>query len=258
MNTEQSSGGSGGLRRPRSSSPVERKARARSAAQPWMRRSIRCSPFGRGRRSATRSSTRRRTPSKPPGCRSRRSSGILPLTSHLLKLGPRPDRDTAQAMSQENVEVVRRLWLAKANGTTKCLISVLADDFEPVSDPRANMEMGLPQRTGGSRSLHRRLHFFLRRLMARGARKELIDAGDWVVVVVRSGGRGRTSGVPVSHVWTLAYKVHRGRITRIVFHPDKREAMASLKAAGLSEQGEGAGLHPGGRTAWPPVSFVLV
>jgi ketosteroid isomerase-like protein len=63
----------------------------------------------------------------------------------------------------------------------------------------------------------------------------LIDVGDWVIVVVRSGGRGRTSGVPVSQVWTVAYKLCRGRIVRIEFHPDKGEAMASIEAAGLRE-----------------------
>jgi hypothetical protein len=56
-----------------------------------------------------------------------------------------------------------------------------------------------------------------------------------VIVVVRSGGRGRTSGVPVSQVWTVAYKLCRGRIVRIEFHPDKGEAMASIEAAGLRE-----------------------
>jgi hypothetical protein len=36
-------------------------------------------------------------------------------------------------------------------------------------------------------------------------------------------------------VWTVAYKLRRGRIIRIEFHPDKNEAMASIEAAGLSE-----------------------
>jgi hypothetical protein len=66
-----------------------------------------------------------------------------------------------------------------------------------------------------------------------GEPEELIDVGEWVVVVVRSGGRGRTSGIPVSQVGTLAYKLRRGRIVRIEFHPDKREAMTSI--AGLPE-----------------------
>ena len=137
-------------------------------------------------------------------------------------------------MSQENVEIVRCLWLAYVRRDYEASIAALADDVELLSDPRANMETGL---LSGREAVVASIGGFISSFDDYWCEEpeELIDAGDWVVVVVRSGGRGRTSGVQVSHVWTVAYKLRRGRITRIVFHPDKREAMASIEAAGLSE-----------------------
>jgi ketosteroid isomerase-like protein len=64
---------------------------------------------------------------------------------------------------------------------------------------------------------------------------ELIEAGDWVVMVIRTGGRGRVSGVPVEQLWTVAYKLRDGKIVRIEYHPDKERA---LKAIGAGERRE--------------------
>ena len=63
--------------------------------------------------------------------------------------------------------------------------------------------------------------------------EELIDAGDQVITVVTTRGRGRGSGVEVewkhnSGVWTIS----DGKITRVVWFPSREEA---LEAAGLSE-----------------------
>ena len=137
-------------------------------------------------------------------------------------------------MSQENVEVIRRLWLAYVQRDYEASIAALDDDVELSSDPRANMETGL---LSGREAVVASIGGFVSSFDDYWCEEpeELIDVGDWVVVVVRSGGRGRASGVAVSHLWTLAYKLRRGRIFRIEFHPDKREAMASIEAAGLSE-----------------------
>ena len=64
---------------------------------------------------------------------------------------------------------------------------------------------------------------------------ELIDAGDWVVVTNRTGGRGRESGALVERDWVNTYKWRDGRIVRIEFHADMEQAMKALEAAGLSE-----------------------
>jgi ketosteroid isomerase-like protein len=137
-------------------------------------------------------------------------------------------------MSQENVEIIRRLWLAYVRRDYEASTAALDDAVELSSDPRANMETGL---VSGRGPVVASIAGFVSSFDDYWCEEpeELIDVGDWVVVVVRSGGRGRTSGVPVSQVWTVAYKLRRGRITRIEFHPDKSEAMTSIEAAGLLE-----------------------
>jgi ketosteroid isomerase-like protein len=62
---------------------------------------------------------------------------------------------------------------------------------------------------------------------------ELIDAGEHVVSIQSTRGRGRASGVQVEHanfagVWT----VREGKVVRAVWFPTREEA---LQAAGLRE-----------------------
>jgi len=137
-------------------------------------------------------------------------------------------------MSQENVEVIRQLWLAYVRRDYEASTEALDDAVELWSDPRANMETGLVR---GREAVIASIGGFVASFDDYWCEEpqELLDVGDWVIVVVRSGGRGRTSGVQVSQVWTVAYKLRRGQIIRIEFHPDKSEAMTSIEAAGLSE-----------------------
>ena len=137
-------------------------------------------------------------------------------------------------MSRENVEIIRRLWLAYVRQDYEASTAALDDAVELSSDPRANMETGL---VSGREAVVASIGGFVSSFDDYWCEEpeELIDVGDWVIVVVRSGGRGRTSGVQVSQVWTVAYKLRRGRIIRIEFHPNKREAMTSTEAARLSE-----------------------
>ena len=68
---------------------------------------------------------------------------------------------------------------------------------------------------------------------------ELIDAGDWVVIVTRTGGRGRASGAPVEQRWTIAYRLRDAKIVRIEYHPDKEQALKAIGAAEPPEQRSG-------------------
>ena len=137
-------------------------------------------------------------------------------------------------MSQENLEIMRRLWHAYVRQDYGASIAALDDAVELWSDPRANMETGLVR---GREAVVASIEGFISSFDDYWCEEpeELIGVSDWVIVVVRSGGRGRTSGAPVSQLWTVAYKLRRGRIIRIEFHLDKGEAMASIEAAGLSE-----------------------
>ena len=62
--------------------------------------------------------------------------------------------------------------------------------------------------------------------------EEIVDAGDRVVVMVRHSGRGRTSGVEVDQRYAMVWTVRDGRAMRMDLYPTRAEA---LKAVGLKE-----------------------
>ena len=136
-------------------------------------------------------------------------------------------------MSQENVEIVSRIYDAVARRDVATPFAFYADDivwdlsnWRPAElDPR-------PVYTGheGVREAWRD------RLSAWGEVdfevEELMEAGDRVVAVIRDRQVGRSSGVPIeaSHaaVWTLV----DGKVTRLQVFDDRRQA---LEAVGLQE-----------------------
>jgi ketosteroid isomerase-like protein len=136
-------------------------------------------------------------------------------------------------MSQENVEVVRRMWIAFRDRDW-------ATAFEPV---HPNIEMdttrapirGLDRVYKGREEVAR---FWLEWLEAWGAHHiedaEFIDAGDQVVVwTTRHTVTGRGSGIDVEippYAWVAA--LSQGKVVRGTMYMDKDEA---LEAAGLSE-----------------------
>jgi ketosteroid isomerase-like protein len=63
--------------------------------------------------------------------------------------------------------------------------------------------------------------------------ERFFDAGDLVVVFLRSRGRGRASGIPVSRELAQVYTVKNGRVVQVIGYDDRAKA---LEAAGLSAQ----------------------
>ena len=134
-------------------------------------------------------------------------------------------------MSHENVDIVRRFLHAFVQGDYEASTEHIGAEVVLWSDPRANMETQQVQgRDAVIASIGRFVSSFDDYWCAEP--DELIDAGDWVVVVMRSGGRGRTSGVAVTQTWNVAYKLAERKVVRIEFHPTREKA---LEAAGLSE-----------------------
>jgi ketosteroid isomerase-like protein len=62
--------------------------------------------------------------------------------------------------------------------------------------------------------------------------KEFIHDGDYVLVPVRLGGRGRASGIPFDEKEIHAFRLHEGKVTEVREYRDMSEA---LKAVGLAE-----------------------
>jgi ketosteroid isomerase-like protein len=143
-------------------------------------------------------------------------------------------RDTARAMSQENVEIVRRLYDAIARHDVAAVLSL----YDPVveADFSQSPQGGL---IGGALIYHG--HEGVRR-MSRDWNEawadvaydieELIDAGEHVISALTYRGRGRSSRAEVEQTDYPVWTMRDGRIVRVVWHTKCGDA---LEAAGLSE-----------------------
>jgi ketosteroid isomerase-like protein len=136
-------------------------------------------------------------------------------------------------MSEENVEIVRRIYEAAARRDAETAFELYAPDI--VWDlSQAGTAHLLTHRVSHGRKGVRQA--WREGLDAFGeidlTLDELTDAGDRVLAAVREEEVGRTSGVPVSAyhfaVWTLV----DGKVTRMQVFGDRREA---LEAAGLPQ-----------------------
>jgi ketosteroid isomerase-like protein len=136
-------------------------------------------------------------------------------------------------MSQENVELVRRVYEAGARRDAAAVLGFHDPGVEwDISHSPARELMGHRIYHG-----HEGLRRFFREWYEAWETvapdlQELIDAGDDVISVETTRGRGRASGatVTLSHhgVWTI----REGQIVRVVWFGTHSEA---LEAVGLSE-----------------------
>jgi ketosteroid isomerase-like protein len=133
-------------------------------------------------------------------------------------------------MSQENVELVRRLSEATDAHGWKAALDLVEqqcdDDFEWIEDP--SWPGGETCR--GVAAVRALLADRTETLDVDVQTEKLIDAGDEVVAFSCWRGRGHASGVQTElHVATVT-TVRAGRIARVRFYLDRHEA---LKAVGL-------------------------
>jgi ketosteroid isomerase-like protein len=132
-------------------------------------------------------------------------------------------------MSQENIEVVRRVYEAWMTGDYEAVFDLFDSEIEWVPPPDVSSSgerrghEGVRQAMAGWMGSWEDYHFELRRL---------IDSGDQVLADGWQRARGRTSGVEVSEeifsVWTL----RAGQVVRQRMFRDRAQARA---AAGLTE-----------------------
>ena len=127
-------------------------------------------------------------------------------------------------MSQENVELVRRIY--DAWDREESARDFIADDIEYVN-PSYAVEPGTRRGRQSFRVVLDTYSDFEARV------ERLIDTGgDEVVVLARYTGSGRVSGVPVEGEHGYVWTVQDGLAVRFQWFQSHREA---LKAAGLSE-----------------------
>jgi ketosteroid isomerase-like protein len=140
-------------------------------------------------------------------------------------------RDTARAMSQENVEVFRRAGEAFNRRDIDAITDLLTEDFEFIPYLAAVVEKTTTYRgRDGLRQYGEDADPAWENFQVRV--DEIRDLGDRVIAFGEIRGRGRASGLDtrVSLAWVADF--HQGKISRLQSYGDATEA---LEAAGLSE-----------------------
>jgi ketosteroid isomerase-like protein len=139
-------------------------------------------------------------------------------------------RDTAQAMSEENVQVVTASWAAYARGDYEASLGAYAENT--VWDDTQYRPDGAVHRG------HRALVDVVRTWRGAWNRYEIeaedvLDAGgDRVAVVLRETGEGKGGGIELTNRWGVVMTLRDGKIVHTVVYRTPEEA---LEAAGLSE-----------------------
>ena len=136
-------------------------------------------------------------------------------------------------MSEQNVEIVRRIFEAAASRDSAAVFAL----YDPAVEWDAS-RAPMPRLIGGGGVLHGHnglRKFFQERNAIWGeiedVPEELIDAGEHVVSADIERGRGRSSGVEVEMTQYAVWTIHNGKVVRVVWFPSRAEA---LEAAGLS------------------------
>jgi ketosteroid isomerase-like protein len=135
-------------------------------------------------------------------------------------------------MSQENVDIVRRIWASLTQGDDEWRGLVAPDcefDFSRrLLDPfvaRGRDDPALASALADTDQHWEGGTFF--------EPVETLGAGDKVFSVIRTGGRGRASGIEVEAEVATVATMRDGVTVRVVYFGDDRQA--ALEAAGLSE-----------------------
>ena len=141
-----------------------------------------------------------------------------------------PSEILRERMSEENVEIVRRGYVALSQGDGDALRDLAGPDLV-VDFSRRLMEPGV------MRGRDEALAWFSQTRETWEdwpvwEPQELIDADDKVVAYIRTAARGKGSGVEVeAYVWNL-WTFRDGKVVELIYFGDDRAA--ALEAAGLS------------------------
>jgi ketosteroid isomerase-like protein len=137
-------------------------------------------------------------------------------------------------MSQENVEIVRRLLKAFADGGLDAL-DAMAEFWDPHINWRA--AEGAIDDVGemhGWEAVRRHIQDWIDMFDdLTVVAEELVDAGDdRVVAVQRTTGRAKVSGIETEIRFSVVYTLRDGKIVQVREYMDKEQA---LEAVGLRE-----------------------
>jgi ketosteroid isomerase-like protein len=133
-------------------------------------------------------------------------------------------------MSQENVEVVRRVYEAAARRDSVSVFALYDPDVELDATRMGVGDLGIYHGHEGLRRLFGEFREVWGEI--KFDYEELIDAGKQVISVVTRHVHGQASGVAIDQPFALLWKLREGKVARVVWFRSRAEA---LEAAGLRE-----------------------
>jgi hypothetical protein len=138
-------------------------------------------------------------------------------------------------MSTKNVEILRRGYEAFNRGGLEAILPFLDREIE-----WRTREEGVEGNYHGHQGVRK---FFADVVddMLEGIQlepEEFIDAGDEVLVLVHTRGRGRASGAEVEERVTHVWRMREGRAIRLQAYSSKPKALAALRPATQGAEGE--------------------
>jgi ketosteroid isomerase-like protein len=139
-------------------------------------------------------------------------------------------------MSQENVEIVRRVYEAQARGDVKAVVALYDPEVEldnsrsPVGDFAGTVGRVFRGQDAVQKAFR---DWYSVWANVESEVEELIDAGDdRVVSVFTYRARGRTSGVEVEFAHMAGdWTIRDGKILRMAWFPTREAALASVRLA---------------------------
>jgi ketosteroid isomerase-like protein len=135
-------------------------------------------------------------------------------------------------MSQENVEVVRRMYDAFHTGDAEGALAHFDPHVIVDASRSGRPDIGIGR---GPEQVRRMVISWVGTWdQWREEIEEMRDLGSQVLVLTVQHGRGRGSGVEVEASYAVLYDLHGGKITRMALY---REPADALQAAGRSRTG---------------------
>ena len=130
-------------------------------------------------------------------------------------------------MSQENVEIVRRIYEESAHGRFTTCLHLFHPEVEYTRSGDA--AVGLTGHWRGIEPMLRAAYEWVQTFdLLRVEAEEFIEAGDSVVVFTRQRGRAKGSGVPIDGEFTDVLTLRDGLVVRFAQYRDRAAALASV------------------------------
>jgi ketosteroid isomerase-like protein len=130
------------------------------------------------------------------------------------------------SVSEENVEIVRRIWEADRRRDLDAVYATYAPDVVWEDNSGLWGDWGVARGPDGIQEAWRRWHQAFEGVEFDW--EEASHDGDHVVVTYRTRGRGRASGLEIDSTLTLVWTLRDGKVVHIRAYTDRDEALGAV------------------------------